>query len=62
MDFFSISGWIFGLVSFIFGIVQMIKKNKYKKQINLSNKQKQKIGNESTGYQTGTGGTININK
>ena len=62
MDFITISGWFFGLVSLIFGIVQLMQKNKFKKQINLINKQKQKIGKEGTGYQTGSGGTININK
>ncbi|MBT3207286.1 MAG: hypothetical protein HN704_03175 [Bacteroidetes bacterium] len=62
MDFISISGWLFGLISFIFGIIQLIQKNKYKKQLNFINKQEQKIGKKSTGYQTGNNSTININK
>ena len=49
MDFIAISGWFFGLVSLIFGIIQMIQKNKYKKQI----EQKQNIKDGSTGYQSG---------
>jgi len=59
MDFFTISGWLFGLISLIFGIVQMLQKNKYKKQIK-NIRQKQNIGKGSTGYQAGE--TININK
>ena len=54
MDFITISGWFFGLISLIFGIVQMMQKNKYKKQI----KQNQNIKGGSTGYQSG--GDINI--
>ena len=49
MDFITISGWCFGLLSLIFGIVQMMQKNKYKRQL----KQKQKIKGNSTGYQSG---------
>lgn len=49
MDFIAISGWVFGLISLIFGIIQMMQKNKYKKQI----KQKQNIKGGSTGYQSG---------
>ena len=60
MDFFSISGWIFGLATFIFGIIQMVQKNKYKKQVINTNTQKQKVKNSSTAYQAG--GDININK
>lgn len=52
MDFLTITGWIFGLASFIFGIVQLIQKNKYKKQVK-NIKQKQKIKKDSTGYQAG---------
>ena len=62
MDFITISGWLFGLISLIFGIIQLLQKNKCKKQINVINKQKQKIGKKSTGYQTGNNSTININK
>ncbi|MFW5804252.1 MAG: hypothetical protein ACOCWG_03365 [bacterium] len=57
MDFFMVSGWIFGLASFIFGIVQLMQKNKYKKQVKTI-KQKQNIKKESTGYQAG--GDISI--
>ena len=49
MDFIAISGWFFGLVSLIFGIIQMMQKNKYKKQI----EQQQNIKGGSTGYQSG---------
>lgn len=59
MDFFTISGWLFGLISLIFGIVQLLQKNKYKKQIK-NIQQEQKIGKGGTGYQAGE--TININK
>lgn len=57
MDFFAISGWIFGLASFVFGIIQLIQKNKYKKQVKTI-KQNQKINKDSTGYQAG--GDISI--
>lgn len=60
MDFFSISGWIFGLASLIFGIIQMVQKKKYKKQVINKSTQKQKVKNSSTGYQAG--GDINTNK
>lgn len=60
MDFFTISGWIFGLVSLIFGIVQLMQKNKYKKQVVDNSTQKQKVKNSSTGYQAS--GDININQ
>ena len=60
MNFLTISGWIFGLASFIFGIVQMVQKNKYKKQVINKSNQKQKVKNSSTGYQAS--GDININQ
>ncbi len=59
MDFFTISAWLFGLISLIFGVVQLIQKNKYKKQIK-NIRQEQNIGKSGTGYQAGE--TININK
>jgi len=59
MDFITISGWIFGLASFIFGIVQLIQKNKYKKQLVNNVKQNQTIKKDSKGYQAGHDITIN---
>lgn len=59
MDFFTVSGWIFGLISLIFGIIQLIQKNKIKKQIK-NIQQEQNIGKGGTGYQAGE--KININK
>ncbi len=59
MDFFTFSGWLFGLISLIFAVVQLIQKNKYKKQIK-NIRQEQNIGKRGTGYQAGE--TININK
>ena len=56
MDFITISGWCFGLLSLIFGIVQMMQKNKCKRQL----KQEQNIEGNSTGYQSRR--DININE
>jgi len=61
--FFEISGWVFGLVSFVVAIIQTIGKNKYKKIVgNLrtgddSTVQQAKAGKNSTITQTG--GTYN---
>jgi len=59
MDFLTISGWIFGLVSFIFGLIQLIQKNKYKKQLVNNVNQKQNVKKKSKGYQAGRDITVN---
>jgi len=54
MDFFLIlSGWVFGLISCIIAIIQIIKKEKYKKMLNANINQFIKAGNKSTITQIG---------
>lgn len=35
-DFFNWSGWFFALVGVIFGIIQLVKKNEYKRKYNIA--------------------------
>ncbi|GHV83965.1 hypothetical protein AGMMS50212_13050 [Spirochaetia bacterium] len=48
--FFSVSGWIFGLISCVAAIIQTVEKNKYKA---IVNNQKAKAGNNSPVTQIG---------
>ena len=34
VDFWTFSGWLFGLISLIFGVIQFFQKTKYKKELN----------------------------
>jgi hypothetical protein len=47
-DFFTISGWLFGLISTIIAVVQYIEKDKYRKKLKII---EQKNDHGSTGYQ-----------
>ena len=59
VDFWTLSGWLFGLISLIFGVIQFFQKTKYKKELNKFT-QKQTIKGNGTGYQSM--GDINIGK
>ena len=50
-DFFTISGWLFGLISTLIAVLQYKKKEKYYKQLKRF---EQKNDRGSTGYQAET--------